>query len=213
MKKHLMLAVGGVVLAELVAGCGGKKKDVTDEDAVMLMYENFVPTIYKLTTAGIAAKDTAAQGANIPNITLTGDVMGTGTMGGTVAQSGGQNQNLSLVVELNDYSDTGDVVYQTDNTSESTKLQFGLQITNQPADNSASGDIDGTLTLDGDVEGTGIFDLHTETDLDDDDANPAIICTRVTGTVTAGGDSNTVDFVIPGNLTLTSSQAAACAAL
>ena len=196
----------------VAAGCGGdKKKKVNDEDAVQLAYENFQPTILKITSAGIAAKGTASQGANIPVIQIVGLVSGTGGVGGSVAQSGGGNENLNLWVELNGYSDTGDVSFQTDNASDATKLQFGLQIKTQPGDNTMDGTIDGELTLDGDVEGTGIFDLTTVTDLEDDDLQPDVICTHVTGTVEAGGDSIVVDFVLP--LGLDSALNAACAAL
>lgn len=201
--------IGGVVLA----GCGGgdKKKKVEDEDAVQLAFENFQPTILKITTAGIAAKGTASQGANIPVIPLVGLVTGTGGIGGTVAQSGGQNENLNLWVELNAYSDTGDVTFQTDNTSDTTKLQFDLQITNQPQDNRMDGTIVGSLTLGGDIEGTGIFDLATASDLEDDDGQPDLICTHVTGTVEADSEVIDVDFVLP--LTLDSALAATCATL
>lgn len=196
----------------VAAGCGGdKKKKVNDEDAVQLAYENFQPTILKITTAGLAAKGTASQGANIPVIQIVGLVTGTGGIGGSVAQSGGNNENLNLWVELNDYSDTGDVLFQTDNTSDATKLQFDLQITNQPADNRMNGSIVGELTLDGDVEGTGIFDLASVSDLEDDDLAADIICTHVTGTVEAGGDTIDVDFVLP--LGLDSALNATCAAL
>jgi hypothetical protein len=48
-------------------------------------------------------------------------------------------------------------------------------------------------------------------DLDDDDLNPVILCTHVTGSVTADGDDLIVDFVLP--LGLDSAMQAACAAL
>ncbi len=210
-----MAAVSLVLIAELVAGCRDERRKTNNDDdldteaGVIDVYQNFEPTIFKITTAGLAAKDTAAQGANIPAVPLTGDVMGTGTMGGTVAQSGSLNQNLNLWVQLNDYSDTGLVRYQTEGTS----LQFGLNITNQPSDNQMTGDLVGALTLAGDVEGIGDFDLHTVSDLADDDANPALICTRVTGTVTAVHDSTlTVDFVIAAGV-LDSAQALKCSTL
>ncbi|MBI3179128.1 MAG: hypothetical protein HYZ27_05670, partial [Deltaproteobacteria bacterium] len=37
---------------------------------------------------------------------------------------------------------------------------------------------------------------RTASDLEDDDNNPALICTHVTGTVTAADDSTSVDFVL-----------------
>lgn len=209
------IAVPAVIVAwTMVAyGCSGgdKKKNVDSEEGVQIMYDNFQPTILRITTNGLAAKGTASQGANVPEIFFPGLVQGSGTISGTVAQSSGQNENLSLDVQLDAYSDTGDVIFQTDNTSPATLLQFDLQVKNAPGDNTMDGTITGTLTLDGDVEGTGVFDLTTVTDLEDDDLNPAIICTHVTGTVTAEGDDLDVDFVLP--LGLDSALQAACAAL
>ena len=165
----------------------------------------------EITSAGLAAKGTAAQGANIPEISMPGLVAGSGGVGGNVSQSSGGNENLNLWVQLDDYSDTGDVYFQTDNTSEATQLQFGLQIKNQPGDNKMDGTIDGELTLSGDVDGTGIFDLATASDLEDDDLAPELICTHVTGTVTAAGDDLPIDFVLP--LGLDSALQASCASL
>lgn len=206
--------VAGVVSWVAVAqGCGGGhgKKEIDTQEGVRTAYENFEPTILKITSAGIAAKGTASQGANIPVIPLVGFVSGTGGVGGTVAQSSGLNENLNLWVQLESYSDTGAVYFQTDDTSDATKLQFDLQIRNQPANNTMSGTLTGSLTLSGEVDGTGLFDLATVTDLADDDGAPDPICTHVTGTVTAESDTVNVDFVLP--LTLDSALRAACAAL
>ena len=212
MRIRILLPGAVVGCIGVAVGCGGDdKKKVDTEEGVVLAYENFQPTILKITSAGLAAKDTANQGANIPVIQIVGMVSGTGGVGGSVAQSMGQNENLNLWVELNDYSDTGDVTFQTDNTSETTKLQFDLQITAQPQNNRMDGTLSGTLTLTGDVEGTGVFDLDTASDLEDDDLNPALICTHVTGTVEAEGETLPLDFVLP--LTLDSALAAACASL
>lgn len=213
MRTRIAVPATLVIWTAAAYGCSGgdDKKHVDTEEGVEAAYTNFEPTILKITTAGLAAKGTATQGANIPGVTIIGLVSGTGGIGGTVAQSAGENENLSLFVELNDYSDTGDVNFQTDNTSEATKLQFDLQIKNAPGDNLADGTIAGELTLSGDVEGTGIFDLTLASDLDDDDLAPDIICTHVTGLVTAEGDDLAIDFVLP--LGLDSALAAACATL
>ena len=208
------MAVPAVVVAWTLVGLGcsgGDKKKVDSEEGVETMYANFEPTILRITTNGLAAKGTASGGANIPEIFFPGLVQGSGAITGTVAQSSGNNENLSLEVRLDDYSDTGDVVFQTDNTSPATLLQFDLQIQNQPADNGMDGTIAGTLTLDGDVEGTGVFNLTLVSDLEDDDLNPAIICTHVTGSVSADGDELPVDFVLPAGLD--SALQMACASL
>ena len=213
MRNRIAVPAAIVAWTMVAYGCGGgdKKKNVDTEEGVQIMYDNFQPTILRITTNGLAAKGTASQGANIPEIVFPGLVSGTGAITGTVAQSSGQNENLSLDVRLDAYSDTGDVTFQTDNTSAATLLQFDLQVKNAPGDNTMDGTLTGTLTLDGDVEGTGVFNLTTVTDLDDDDLNPFIICTHVTGTVTADGDDLAVDFVLP--LGLDSALQAACAAL
>ena len=214
MRTPALLPLATLVAFTAIAyGCSGNDddNDVGTEAGVLEAYQNFEPTIFKITSAGLAAKGTAAQGANIPEISMPGLVAGSGGVGGNVSQSSGNNENLNLWVRLDAYSDTGDVYFQTDNTSDSTKLQFGLQIKNQPGDNTMDGTIDGELTLSGDVDGTGIFDLTTVSDLEDNDLAPDLICTHVTGTVTAAGDDLEVDFVLP--LGLDSAMQAACAAL
>ena len=214
MRTPALLPLATLVAFTAIAyGCSGgdDDNDVDTEAGVLEAYQNFEPTILKITLAGIAAKGTAAQGANIPVIQMPGLVGGSGGVGGNVAQSSGGNENLNLWVQLDDYSDTGDVYFQTDNTSDTTKLQFGLQIKNQPGDNKMDGTIDGELTLSGDVDGTGIFDLATASDLEDDDLAPELICTHVTGTVTAAGDDLPIDFVLP--LGLDSALQASCASL
>ena len=200
MRQKLLLMLGGVTIFTAAGGCGGddKKKNLDDEAGVQDVVDAFIPSLQRITEAGLSAKDTAAQGANIPEIVITGLVSGTAAIGGTVAQSSGENENLSLFVGMTAYSDTGGITFTTDNTSEATKLQFDLQISNQPQDNTMGGTIVGDLTVDGDVEGTGAFDLDLASDLNDENADPFIICTHVTGTVTlAEEEPLVVDFVLP----------------
>jgi hypothetical protein len=108
------IAVPAMIVAWTMAayGCSGgdKKKKVDSEEGVQTMYDNFEPTILRITTNGLAAKGTASGGANIPEIIFPGLVQGTGAITGTVAQSSGNNENLSLEVRLDAYSDTGDVI-------------------------------------------------------------------------------------------------------
>jgi hypothetical protein len=165
---------------------------------VELLFTDFQPTLQKIINNGLAAKDASTSGANITPVTGNGDKQGTFTIGGKVAQGTGLNQNLGLWVQLDaDYSDTGKLFYNTDNTSDATKLQLDIQIQNQPQDNTMSGTLVGPLTLKGDVQGSANFNLTFKTDLTDDDAAPETICSHVTGSVSAGAETKTVDFVIP----------------
>jgi hypothetical protein len=183
------------VLGAAVAGCGD---DITDEEAVQEILDDFQPTMTKLISMGLEAKSTSSSGANITPVDGTGAEQGTVTIGGKVAQSSGENQNLDLWVQLDgDYSDTGLIFYATDNTSDETKLQFTLQIANQPADNTMNGSLVGPLSVTGSVEGSATFNLSFVTDLTDDDADPQVLCSRVTGTVSKGDASEDVDFLVP----------------
>lgn len=212
MRSKLLILCMALVAFTIVAGCSGDDDDdIDDEAAVQQIVDNFLPTLMRITSAGLAAKDTAAQGANIPEIVFPGFVSGSAAIGGTVAQSSGENQNLSLFVGLTDYADTDAMSFQTDNSSDNSKLQFDLNIKNQPADNSMDGILTGTLTVGGDVDGDGVFDLDLVSDLADDDAQPDIICTHVTGTVAVTDSTLTVNFVLP--LGLSSSLQAACMTL
>ncbi len=195
--RSMLVVTSALTLVIAAAACEKKNKDPGTGENAKLVFVNFQPTIMKIMSAGIAAKGTASQGANIPEIGLVGLVQGTGTVGGTVAQSGGQNENLNLWVSLrNEYSDTGDIFFETDDTNDTTKLQFGLNIQNQPQDNTMNGTLDGPLTLTGDVEGTATLALGFVSDLDDDNVNSFLICTHVTGTVATATNTTALNFVI-----------------
>jgi hypothetical protein len=184
-----------VLVLGLVAACGGG--DLNNQQ-VQAVFDNFQPTIAKIIDAGIAAKSGSAQGANISPVVRNGDKKGTLTIGGKVAQSSGQNQNLDLWVQLDgDYSDTGKIYYATNNSSDTTKLQLSVQIQNQPQDNSMGGTLAGSLTVSGDVRGTATINLRFATDLEDDDNAPTTICSHVTGSVGAGTNTKQVDFLLP----------------
>lgn len=204
-----------LMLLGLTAGCGDDE-ELTNAEKVSLIYDNIQPTIDKIIAQGLLAKDASTSGANITPFTVNGDNAGTMTVGGQIAQSSGGNQNFTLWVQLDGpYSDTGTVKYATDNTSDSTKLQFGLHIANQPSDNAMEGTLNGPLTVSGDdVEGTATFALAFATDLADDDAAPTVICSRVTGSVTQDGETKSIDFVLPKDMTgLDQSQIDKCNAL
>jgi hypothetical protein len=200
-------------LCVTTAACKKDKDPATGENA-KLAFTSFVPTIEKIMEAGIAAKDLPGGAAVDPPIQIVGAVTGTGGVGGMIANSTGNNTTMNLWVELHDYADTNDVSFNTDNTSDDTKLQFDLSIQNQPQDNTMNGTIDGVLSLDGEVEGTGTFDLAFDTDLDDDNTNPFLICSRVTGTVVTATNTTSLDFMIV-HLTsaLDATQQANCDAL
>jgi len=194
-----MRILATVFSVSLLVGCGN---DVTKEESVQQIFDGFQPTITKIIETGLEAKDASTSGANITPVTTSGVEQGTMTIGGSIAQSGSQNQNFNLWVQLDDdYSDTEGLAFNTDNTDDTTKLQFGLQIQSQPADNLMTGTLAGALEVSGDVDGTAIFDLRFTTDLDDDDANPVVICSKVVGTVEADGATVDLDFISPEDTT------------
>ncbi len=179
-----------------LCACGGD--DVNNAQAVQKIFDDFQPTMEKIIKQGLAAKDASTNGANITPVSANGTNKGTLTIGGKVAQGTSLNENLDLWVQLDGpYSDSGKIFYATDNSSDTTKLQFGLQMSNQPQDNGMSGTLVGPLKVTGDIEGTAAFDLRFATDLTDDDAAPAIICSHVLGTVTQGDQSKSIDFLLP----------------
>lgn len=172
--------------------------DLDEEETVAAIFDAFQPTIAKIVAKGYEAKDAATSGANITTpVTGTGDVQGTMTIGGKTAQSSGGNQNFTLWVQLDGpYIDVEDISFVTDNTTDESKLQFPVQITLQPSDNRMTGTLSGALEVDGDIEGTAIFNFTIATDLADDDGNPAPLCSHITGTITQD-DTHDFDFVSP----------------
>lgn len=58
------------------------------------------------------------------------------------------------------------------------------------------GDLVGVLVLSGERQGEAELALRVASDLADDDADPVLYCTHVTGTVASGSDVEDVDFVI-----------------
>jgi hypothetical protein len=192
--SHVRNAVAVAILAVSV-GCGN---ELTNEEKVQIVFDNFQPTLSKIIEAGLAAKSTSTQGANVSPVVRDGGEKGTLTVGGKVAQSAGLNQNLDLWVQLEgEYSDTGKIFYQTDNTDNTTKPQLGIQIQNQPSDNSMSGTLVGPMTISGDVDGTATFNVRFISDLEDDDAAPTVICSHVKGSVTANDTTKELDFLLP----------------
>lgn len=108
-------------LAILMA-CGGG--DIADDESAVLLYEDFEPTLARIVQAGLDAKGTATDGANIPVIELEGEVSGTLSLDGTVAQSVGENEQLTLDVTLEDYSDTGVLTYDSALAEDGEPLSF-----------------------------------------------------------------------------------------
>lgn len=213
MTRTLRVTSAVFLATAMIAGCSGS--DLTDEQSVELIFDAFQPTIAKIVAKGYEAKDAPTTGANITTpLTGTGDIKGTMTVGGKVAQSGGGNQNFTLWVQLDGpYADDPRVSFQTDNTDDTTKLQFPATITNQPADNRMSSTVNGRLDVTGDVAGGATFAINVATDLDDNDAAPTPICSHVTGTVTAK-KVKTFDFVLPlDTSTLSPTQLTKCQGL
>lgn len=152
---HLLLPCLAVVVGGCSGGGSGGSNDLTDEENVATVLEHFEPALAKITAAGLEAKGVGGSGANINPIVVPGDEDGDLTLGGTVAVSTGQNEQLNLWVALGAYSGTGDVTYATGSTA--SALGFSLNINNTPPDNTMTGDLDGELSVAGLVTGTGIF--------------------------------------------------------
>lgn len=208
MKTKLTTLVAVLALS----GCGDD--GLADQEKVIVIYDNFQPSIEKIIENGLLAKDASTSGANITPITADGDIAGLMTIGGQVAQSSSNNENLKLWVQLDAYGDTELVVYQTDNASDDSKLQFTLQISSQPEDNVMNGSIVGDIAVSGEVEGTGTLALTFVSDLEDDDNNLSVICSHVTGTVSSGDATSNIDFVLPDEPgALSEAELAKCSAL
>jgi hypothetical protein len=185
----------------LATACGDDEEEtpppITQPQNVQTIYEVFLPTLDKIIAKGLEAKDASTSGANITPITDSGAASGTMTVGGTVAQGSGSNENLNLWVQLDGYADGDRLTFQSDNTSDTTKPQMSINILAQPADNELDGTLNGPLGVSGEINGTATFALTWGSDLADEDAAMTLICSHVIGTVSADGQTQNIDFLYP----------------
>lgn len=177
-------------LFPMVSACNA---GLSSEEQLQTVLDSFLPTLAKVLDAAIDAKDDDTPGANITPVVLVGDAAGQLTLSGSVAQSSGDNSQMTLAVAFEDYSDDDALFW----LATEAPLSLSLGVTNAPADNRMDGRLDGPISVGGLVIGDGTLDLDLASDLADDDLDPAHLCTRASGTVSVGDGSLPVDVVVP----------------
>ena len=138
----------------------------------------------------------AASGGMIALQSASGDKAGTITVQGTVDQGGSSTKKMTLDVALSGYSDDGATTCQT---HAQAPAAFELTLANIPT-GTLSGTLKGTYALSGNVSSDVIVNVAFAGPIRANAADSAKVertpaATHITGTVTAGAASYTVDVV------------------
>lgn len=136
----------------------------------------------------------SASGGTIALQSASGDKAGTITVQGTVDQGGSSTKKMTLDVALSGYSDDGATTCQT---QAQAPAAFELTLANIPT-GTLSGTLKGTYALSGNVSGDVLVNVAFAGPIRANAADSAKVertpaATHITGTVTAGAASYTVD--------------------
>ncbi|MDI1449368.1 hypothetical protein [Polyangium sp. 6x1] len=179
MKRRMFLPL--FVLALGLAGCGD---DVASEEDARRAYESLDKSIDKAMQLGFQGFN-AASSANIDPQTSNGDRTGTITIGGKVDQGSSTNKTMTLNETLKDYSDDGEVTYNTSGTGPVLDLKLeGIP------DGTIKGTLNGSFTMSGALEGSVTLNLTINGELQPTMADPMKIerkpgTTKITGKATS----------------------------
>jgi hypothetical protein len=196
--------VSPVLLGLLLAACG--TEEVSSDEQARRSYLGLDSSIGKTLRLGFAGFN-AAQSANIPAQSGTGDATGTLTVSGQVDQGAAANKGMRLRIGMTDYSDgTVDVGEEED-----IQLTYGTveDVASQPAldlslrdipTGTFTGTLKGTFAITGDLEGEVTLDLtmagEIEPEGSDGDIRRKAGTTHVTGTATSGAGQYQVDLTL-----------------
>lgn len=181
MKRRMILPV--LALALGLAGCSD---DVGSEEDARRAYLGLDKSIDKAMQLGFQGFN-AASSANIDPQTTNGDKGGTITISGKVDQGSSANKTMTLNEALKDYTDDGEIVYNTSGTGP----VIDLKLANVPT-GTVTGTLAGAFTMSGSggLEGSVTLSLTIAGDLQPTDADPMKVerkpgTTHITGTATS----------------------------
>jgi hypothetical protein len=182
--KTLLLAA---VLA--VSACGSDS--VSSEGDAQNAYLGLDLSIDKAITLGFNGFNSASS-ANISAQTTSGTTRGTLTVTGQVDQGASANKGMRLFTAFTDYSDNGEITY---NTSTANLPALNMMLQNIPA-GTLTGTLVGTVTMTGDEEGVLSLNLTFAGQIQAGaggivERKPGT--TRITGTATSPAGTFNVD--------------------
>jgi hypothetical protein len=181
LKRTLFLPIFALALG--IAGCSD---DVGSEEDARRSYVGLDKSIDKAMQLGFQGFN-AASSATIDPQMANGDRGGTITISGKVDQGASDNKTMTLNEALKDYTDDGEIVYNTSGTLP----VIDLKLANVP-----SGTVDGTLAGSfvmsgtGGLEGTVTLSLTISGELQPTAADPMKVerkpgTTKISGTATS----------------------------
>jgi hypothetical protein len=180
-----------IVLSLLLAGCGSSGVS-SDEDA-RRAYEGLDDSIDSAITLGFQGFN-AATSANIAPQTASGAKSGTITVSGQVDQGASTNKTMNLIEELKDYSEDGDITYNTAGTLPALSMKLSKIPTG-----TLEGSLGGQFTMAGGLEGDLTISLTFTGELQPSPADPSKVerkpgTTHITGTATSGDGEYDIDL-------------------
>jgi hypothetical protein len=200
------LAVLGLTLAlsASVVGCGSDK--VSSDEQAQVAYLGLDSSIEKSLALGFAGFN-AANSANIPAQSTTGNLTGTRTINGQVDQGSSANKGMRLRVGMVGYTDGAvrlaeddediSITYETV-TDVATQAALNLSLRDIP-NGTFTGTLVGTFQMEGALEGDVTLNLNMSGIIEDDGTGQVrrkVGSTTLTGTAISDGDTYEVNVTL-----------------
>ncbi|MRG91394.1 hypothetical protein [Polyangium spumosum] len=180
-------------LFALALGLAGCSDDVGSEEDARRAYVGLDRSIDKAMQLGFQGFN-AASNANIDPQMTNGDRAGTLTVSGKVDQGDSPNKTMTLNEVMKDYSDDGEITYNTSGTAP----VIDLKLNNIP-NGTITGRLDGAFTMSGELEGNVTLNLTIDGELQPTMADPMKVerkpgTTKISGTATSDYGTYDVDL-------------------
>ncbi|CAN90943.1 MULTISPECIES: hypothetical protein [Sorangium] len=180
-----------IALSIVLVGCGSS--DVSSDEDAQRAYEGLDDSIDKAITLGFQGFN-AATSANIAPQTANGAKTGTITISGQVDQGASTNKTMNLIEELKDYSDDGEITYNTNETLPVLSMKLSKIPTG-----TLEGSLNGRFTMAGALEGDVTLSLTFTGELqpspvDENEVERKPGTTHITGTAASGDGRYNVDL-------------------
>jgi len=177
-------------LMAFLTGCGDDAVE-SDEEA-RLAYEGLDASIDKAITLGFQGFN-AATNANIDPQTAQGAETGTLTVSGQVDQGESDNKTMNLNEEMQEYSDNGELTYDTSGTLPLLSMKLSKIPTG-----TLDGTLDGDYQMSGELEGTVTLHVVFAGQLQPSASDPDKVerkpgTTHITGTASSGDGRYDID--------------------
>jgi hypothetical protein len=190
MRSAPIVALAALTVLSAIAACGG---GVNSEEDARKAYLGLDTSVDKAIGLGFAGFNAPLNGANISDQTADGGVSGTMTITGRVDQgNSGTSKIMTLADALSNYSDDGNVTYNTDSGA--------LPVVSMSLKGIPTGTLDGSLNgsfmMSGQLSGQVSLALTFHGDLEpgaDGGVQRKVGTTKITGTATSPAGTYNVD--------------------